>query len=82
MTTDEFIIASGLGYCEGRAIECLLTWHAKGDEAELRRAKHYIEMLLYAQQAKAVPVGVTTVDALDSIQRASTSSAAWRARNS
>lgn len=42
----EFILANGLGFCEGNAIKYLCRYKQKNGIQDLRKAKHYVEMLI------------------------------------
>lgn len=42
----EFIHANGIGFCEGNAIKYLVRWQDKGGVGDLRKAMHYIELLI------------------------------------
>ena len=42
----EYIHANGIGYMEGSAIKYLTRWKDKGGIDDLRKARHFIEMLI------------------------------------
>jgi hypothetical protein len=42
----EFIIANDLGFCEGNAIKYICRYKSKGGIEDLKKAKHYIDMLI------------------------------------
>jgi len=49
----EYILANGLGFCEGNVIKYISRWRLKVKDGEtrpnvedLRKAKHYIDMLI------------------------------------
>ena len=42
----EFTLANGLGFCEGNVIKYVSRWKSKNGVEDLRKAKHYIEMLI------------------------------------
>lgn len=42
----QFIHANDIGYCEGNVIKYVSRWKEKGGLEDLRKAKHYIELLL------------------------------------
>jgi len=42
----EFIHRNGIGFCEGAAIKYLSRWRGKGGVEDLRKAIHFIEMLI------------------------------------
>lgn len=47
----EFILANGLGFCEGNAVKYLCRYQQKGGVEDLHKAKHYIEILIQRWQA-------------------------------
>lgn len=49
----EYIIANGIGFCEGNAIKYLTRWKDKGGIEDLKKAKHYIEMLIEQETKNA-----------------------------
>lgn len=42
----EFILANQLGFCEGNAIKYLCRYKQKNGVQDLKKAKHYVEMLI------------------------------------
>ena len=42
----EFIFANDLGFAEGSVVKYVCRWQAKGGIEDLRKAKHYIELLI------------------------------------
>lgn len=48
----EFIHANGIGFLEGNAIKYLCRWRTKGGPSDLRKAKHYIDLLLELEGSK------------------------------
>lgn len=42
----QFIHANGIGYCEGNVIKYVTRWRHKGGVADLRKAIHYLQMLI------------------------------------
>jgi hypothetical protein len=42
----EYIYANGLGYFEGNVIKYVSRWRKKNGIDDLRKARHYIEMLI------------------------------------
>jgi len=42
----EFINRNGIGFCEGSAIKYLCRWRSKGGVEDLRKAVHFIELLI------------------------------------
>jgi hypothetical protein len=47
----EYIHANGLGYFEGNVVKYVTRWQAKGGVDDLKKARHYIDMLLELQAA-------------------------------
>lgn len=44
----EFILANNISFCEGNVIKYVSRWKEKGGVEDLRKAKHYIEVLISA----------------------------------
>ena len=42
----EFITANGIGFCEGCAIKYLVRWRQKNGIEDLKKARHYIDLLI------------------------------------
>lgn len=42
----EFIHANGIGFFEGNVIKYVARWRAKGGVEDLKKAKHYIDLLI------------------------------------
>tara|TARA_R110002126_G_scaffold162366_5_gene310289 strand:+ start:175 stop:408 length:234 start_codon:yes stop_codon:yes gene_type:complete len=42
----DFIIKNNIGWCESNAIKYLCRWKYKNGVEDLRKAKHYIELLI------------------------------------
>lgn len=42
----EFIHRNGIGFMEGNAIKYLTRWRSKGGLEDLKKARHYIDMLI------------------------------------
>lgn len=42
----EYILENGLGYCEANVIKYVSRWRHKNGVEDLRKAKHYIEILI------------------------------------
>jgi hypothetical protein len=42
----DYILANGLGYCEGNVVKYISRWKEKGALSDLLKAKHYIEFLI------------------------------------
>lgn len=49
----EYIHANGIGFMEGSAIKYLTRWRDKGGLEDLRKAGHFIEMLIQLEEAPA-----------------------------
>jgi hypothetical protein len=41
-----YIHANNLGFCEGNVVKYVTRWREKGGVADLRKAIHYIELLI------------------------------------
>ena len=48
----QFITANNIPYCEANAIKYLCRWRAKGGVSDLKKAKHYIDLLIESQSIK------------------------------
>lgn len=42
----EYIVANGLGYCEGNVVKYVSRHQDKGGREDLLKARHYIDLLL------------------------------------
>lgn len=42
----EYIVKNGLGFCEGNVIKYTTRWKDKGGVEDLRKAKHYLDILI------------------------------------
>lgn len=60
----QFITANNLGFCEGNIIKYLCRWPAKGGVEDLKKARHYLDLLIESQSVKALKPGriVMTTD--------------------
>jgi hypothetical protein len=45
----EFIMKNNIPFCEANAIKYLCRWRKKGGIDDLRKAKHYIDLLIEAE---------------------------------
>jgi len=45
----EYIHANGIGFAEGSAIKYLSRWRSKGGVEDLRKARHFIDLLLESE---------------------------------
>ena len=46
----EFIHKNKIGFCEGAAIKYLCRWRSKGGLNDLRKARHFIDMLIEMEE--------------------------------
>lgn len=53
----QFITANNLGFCEGNIIKYVCRWPAKGGVEDLKKARHYIDLLIESQSVKGRKVG-------------------------
>lgn len=51
----EYIHANKIGYFEGNVIKYVTRWKEKGGMEDLKKAKHYIELLLELESKKSEP---------------------------
>ena len=49
----EFIHANALGYFEGNVVKYISRWRKKGGMEDLRKAKHYVELLIELETKNA-----------------------------
>lgn len=48
----EYIYMNGIGYMEGNVIKYITRWKEKGGVNDLKKAKHYIELLIELDEKK------------------------------
>lgn len=53
----EYIHANNLGFCEGNVVKYVTRWKDKGGEADLRKAIHYLELLIQLETEQSQPDG-------------------------
>ena len=53
-----YIHANNLGFCEGNVVKYVTRWRSKGGEADLRKAIHYLELLIQLETKPSQPDGV------------------------
>lgn len=53
-----YIHANDLGFCEGNVVKYVTRWREKGGEADLRKAIHYLELLIQLETKPSPPNGV------------------------
>ena len=46
----EYIIKNNLNFCEGNVVKYITRWKDKGGVEDLRKAKHYIDLLIKEQK--------------------------------
>lgn len=49
----EYILANGLGYCEANVVKYVSRWRNKGGIQDLKKAIHYLEMLIEQEESDA-----------------------------
>jgi hypothetical protein len=54
----EYIHANNLGFCEGNVVKYVTRWKDKGGEADLRKAIHYLELLIQLETEQSQPPAV------------------------
>jgi hypothetical protein len=52
-----YIHANNLGFCEGNVVKYVTRWKDKGGEADLRKAIHYLELLIQLETKQSQPDG-------------------------
>lgn len=50
-----YIHANNLGFCEGNVVKYVTRWKEKGGEADLRKAIHYLELLIQLETERSQP---------------------------
>jgi hypothetical protein len=50
-----YIHANNLGFCEGNVVKYVTRWKDKGGEADLRKAIHYLELLIQLEIKQSQP---------------------------
>jgi hypothetical protein len=53
-----YIHANNLGFCEGNVVKYVTRWRDKGGEADLRKAIHYLELLIELETGQSQPPAV------------------------
>ena len=53
----EYIHANNLGFCEGNVVKYVTRWKDKGGEDDLRKAIHYLELLIQLETTPSQPDG-------------------------
>jgi hypothetical protein len=48
----EFIQKNGIGFCEGNVVKYVTRWRDKGGVEDLRKAKHFIDLLIEIEELK------------------------------
>jgi hypothetical protein len=48
----EFIMKNGLGFCEGNIVKYVSRWRGKGGIEDLRKARHYLDLLIESETGK------------------------------
>ena len=49
----EYIHANGLGFCEGSVVKYVTRWRAKNGIADLKKARHFIDLLIELESRNA-----------------------------
>lgn len=62
----EYIHKNGLGFCEGSVVKYITRWRSKGGLDDLRKAKHFIELLIELE-ATCKPADAT-IETYDVVQ--------------
>ena len=52
-----YIYANNLGFCEGNVVKYVTRWREKGGESDLRKAIHYLELLIQLETKPSQPDG-------------------------
>jgi hypothetical protein len=62
----DFITKNNIPYIEGNIIKYLCRWKSKNGVEDLKKAKHYLEMLIDIETPKSDPIHDAIIDALQS----------------
>lgn len=46
----DYIVANNIGFCEGNIIKYVSRWQDKGGVEDLKKARHYIDILIKAHE--------------------------------
>lgn len=46
----EYILANGLGFCEGNVVKYVTRYKAKGGVEDLKKARHYLDFLIESEE--------------------------------
>lgn len=49
----QYIHINNLGYCEGNVIKYVTRWRTKGGLEDLRKARHYLDLLIELETSNA-----------------------------
>jgi len=52
----EYIHGNGIGYCEGHVIKYVSRWRRKGGIEDLKKAKHFLDLLIEYEEKHKEPV--------------------------
>jgi hypothetical protein len=47
----EYILRNGIGFAEGNVIKYVSRWRVKGGVEDLKKARHYLDLLIEEEQA-------------------------------
>jgi len=65
----EFIIANNLPYLEGSILKYICRHRAKNGKQDLKKAAHYLQMLIEAEYAEDIPVSALNAGIVCSNER-------------
>jgi hypothetical protein len=51
----EYILKNGIGYCEGNVIKYVSRWRHKGGIEDLKKARHYLDLLIESHASSDDP---------------------------
>ena len=51
----EYILGNGIGFAEGNVIKYVSRWRAKGGIEDLRKARHFLDLLIEHEVKNAIP---------------------------
>lgn len=67
----EFVLANGIGFIEGCVIKYVSRWKSKGGVADLRKARHFLDMLIEHVDPAAEPTSDELLAEASALERRS-----------
>lgn len=67
----EYIVKNGIGFLEGNVIKYVSRWQAKGGLDDLKKAKHYLNLLINQEVEKLTAHAIENLETLSEDEEAS-----------